>query len=141
MKKLIAFNIMLLIILTACASTTESDTTDNNVPDSSNVSETEKDSTPDDTTEEDATSVDDTANNTSQTFTLEELSQYNGQDGNPAYIAIDGVVYDVTDNPMWKNGQHQGQFQAGADLTEAMKGAPHGLSKLSGLDEVGTLVE
>ena len=37
-------------------------------------------------------------------FTLEELAAYDGQNGSPAYIAIDGVVYDVTDVPQWTNG-------------------------------------
>lgn len=30
-------------------------------------------------------------------LTLEELAAYDGKDGNPAYIAVDGVIYDVTD--------------------------------------------
>ena len=29
-------------------------------------------------------------------FTEKELGKYDGQNGNPAYVAIDGVVYDVT---------------------------------------------
>jgi Predicted heme/steroid binding protein len=29
-------------------------------------------------------------------FTLEELKQYNGENGQPAYVAIDGIVYDVS---------------------------------------------
>ena len=29
-------------------------------------------------------------------FTLEELSAYNGLDGMPAYVSVDGVVYDFT---------------------------------------------
>ena len=27
-----------------------------------------------------------------QRFTIEELSKYNGRNGNPAYVAIDGIV-------------------------------------------------
>lgn len=65
------------------------------------------------------------------------LSEFNGKDGQPAYIAIEGIVYDVSDNPMWMNGIHQGRFEAGQDLTEEMKNAPHGFSKLSQLNEVG----
>lgn len=34
-----------------------------------------------------------------QEFTLEELKKYNGKNGNPAYIAVNGKVYDVTNNP------------------------------------------
>lgn len=32
----------------------------------------------------------------SATFNQTELAKYNGQDGQPAYVAVDGVVYDVT---------------------------------------------
>ncbi len=74
------------------------------------------------------------------TFTLEELATYDGQNGNPAYIAIDGTVYDVTDVPQWINGMHNG-YTAGKDLTEQMQAAPHGFSKLSGLTAVGTLIK
>ena len=72
-------------------------------------------------------------------LTVDELSQYNGKDGNPAYIAVDGVIYDVTDVPQWKDGEHNG-FSAGNDLTEEIKNvSPHGVSKLQGLPVVGTL--
>lgn len=72
-------------------------------------------------------------------LTVEELAQYNGKDGNPAYIAVDGVIYDVTDVPQWKDGEHNG-FSAGNDLTEEIKTiSPHGVSKLKGLPVVGTL--
>ncbi|WP_290068715.1 cytochrome b5 domain-containing protein, partial [Lactobacillus intestinalis] len=47
-----------------------------------------------------------------QEFTLEELKKYNGKNGNPAYIAVNGKVYDVTNNPHWKNGEHHG-YEAG----------------------------
>ena len=73
-----------------------------------------------------------------EVFNASTLSAYNGKDGNPAYIAIEGVVYDVSDEPMWMDGIHQGRFEAGQDLTEQMKNAPHGFSKLTGLKEVGS---
>lgn len=73
-------------------------------------------------------------------LTLEELKQYDGQNGNPAYIAVDGVIYDVTDVPQWKDGKHNG-YTAGQDLTEIIKNkSPHGLSKLQGVPVVGELV-
>lgn len=71
-------------------------------------------------------------------FTLEELAKYNGKDGEKAYVAIDGVVYDLTGLAGWKEGMHNG-FEAGKDLTEEMKKAPHGTAKLKGLPVVGTL--
>lgn len=73
-------------------------------------------------------------------LTLEELAMYNGQDGQPAYVAIEGVIYDVTGIPSWTDGKHNGSM-AGNDLTEAIKKAPHGDSKLKGLTVVGEMVE
>lgn len=50
------------------------------------------------------------------TFTLQELKDYNGKNGNNAYIAIDGKVYDVTYNAAWAAGTHFG-LNAGNDLS------------------------
>jgi predicted heme/steroid binding protein len=73
-------------------------------------------------------------------LTLEQLAKYNGKDGQPAYIAVDGVIYDVSNHPAWKNGGHNG-YEAGKDLTEQIKNiSPHGVSKLADVPEVGKLV-
>ena len=73
-------------------------------------------------------------------FTLEELKQYDGRDGRPAYIAYKGKVYDVTDSFLWIDGDHQGQHAAGKDLTEDMALAPHGEEILERIKIVGVLV-
>lgn len=73
------------------------------------------------------------------TFTLDELKAYDGQNGNSAYVAIDGIIFDVTNNKEWKNGQHQG-LSAGNDLTADLASSPHGTSALGNLTQVGTLV-
>jgi predicted heme/steroid binding protein len=73
-----------------------------------------------------------------KTFTIQELSKYNGKNGNPAYIAVNGVVYDVTNIPQWKNGVHNG-YTAGNDLTKQIKSSPHGESKLANAQVVGKL--
>ena len=74
-------------------------------------------------------------------LTLEELKQFNGKDGQPAYVAVDGVIYDFSKIPEWKDGEHNG-FSAGNDLTEAIKTvSPHGVSKLTGVPVVGKLAE
>ena len=52
---------------------------------------------------------------TVKTFTLQELSKYNGQNGTPSYVAVDGVVYDLS--RIFINGFHQGYY-AGQDLTQ-----------------------
>ncbi len=59
-------------------------------------------------------------------MTIDELKRYNGQNGARAYIAYKSVVYDVTDSPLWKNGDHAGEHSAGLDLTSALSNAPHG---------------
>ncbi|MCR1902087.1 cytochrome b5 domain-containing protein [Ligilactobacillus apodemi] len=74
-----------------------------------------------------------------KTFTLKELAHYNGQDGAPAYIAVDGVVYDVSQRSAWKNGQHHG-YKAGNDFSEQIKRAPHEKSVLPRLPKVGKLI-
>jgi predicted heme/steroid binding protein len=73
-------------------------------------------------------------------FTLEELKQYNGKDGRPAYIAYKGKVYDVTDDFLWVDGDHQGEHVAGKDLTEEMSQAPHGEETLERVKQIGILV-
>jgi predicted heme/steroid binding protein len=76
-----------------------------------------------------------------KTFTIDELAAFNGKDGAPAYIAVDGIVYDVTNVSYWKNGMHNG-FEAGRDLTEEIKTkSPHGVSKMNGIPVVGKLTQ
>ena len=72
-------------------------------------------------------------------MTLTELAQYDGKNGNKAYIAVSGVIYDVTNSSLWINGSHNG-YQAGQDLTVAITSSPHGTSTLSRLPIVGYLV-
>lgn len=74
-------------------------------------------------------------------LTVEELALYNGQDGMPAYVAVDGVIYDVSDVEYWSGGTHNG-FEAGKDLTNEIKNiSPHGVGKLEGVPIVGRLAE
>ncbi len=72
-------------------------------------------------------------------FTLEELKQYDGQAGRPAYVVYDGAVYDVTESAMWDDGDHVGEHSAGEDLTEAHDEAPHDVYIVD-YPKVGTLV-
>ncbi len=66
-------------------------------------------------------------------FTAESLKNYDGKNGRPAYIAVDGVVYDVTNNSHWTNGDHHG-LTAG----QAILKSPHGHSVLHRINKVGT---
>lgn len=73
-----------------------------------------------------------------KTFTTAELVTYDGQNGQKAYIAVDGKVYDVTNAEGWRNGSHQG-VSAGQDLTTIILSSPHGKDVLKGLKVIGTL--
>lgn len=72
-------------------------------------------------------------------FTLAELEQYDGAEGRPAYVAYKGRVVDVSGSKLWKAGQHMRRHQSGADLTEALKNAPHGSDVLERMPQVGVL--
>jgi predicted heme/steroid binding protein len=72
-------------------------------------------------------------------FTEEELAQYDGKDGTPAYIAYKRKVYDVTHSFLWQRGRHQVLHQAGADLTDSLSEAPHGDDLLERIPIIGTL--
>ncbi len=58
-------------------------------------------------------------------MTLTELAGNDGRDGRRAYIAVNGKIYDVTESPLWQNGRHPPDHQAGQDLTEELAKAPH----------------
>lgn len=70
----------------------------------------------------------------------QELSKCNGKNGAPAYIAYQGKVYDVSESFLWKNGRHQVFHNAGEDLTEALKDAPHGEDMLERVPLIGIIV-
>jgi predicted heme/steroid binding protein len=60
-------------------------------------------------------------------FTAQELAQFDGKNGQPAYVAVDGVVYDVSKSPLWANGMHDPcgtDAYAGIDLSEVLSAAP-----------------
>lgn len=79
------------------------------------------------------------ANVPNKTFTVADLKNYTGANGGPAYVAVSGIVYDVTHARKWRNGQHEQGIVAGVDLTNAMGDSPHGTSVLSEIPIVGKL--
>ena len=81
-------------------------------------------------------------NGTELSLTLGELAQYDGLEGRKAYIAVDGVIYDVTEIPQWKEGLHMGRFQAGQDYSEEIRSeSPHGTKMLDRAPEIGVLID
>lgn len=74
-------------------------------------------------------------------FTKEELKKFDGKNGNKAYVAVEGNVYDVTNVAAWNGGEHHGN-KAGNDVTDALLNqSPHGTKVLQKLTKVGTLVD
>src|SRR3954466_3814007 len=54
-------------------------------------------------------------------FTLEELAQYDGKDGNQCLVAVAGDVYLIEGFDLWQNGEHTpsgGRAHCGLDLTK-----------------------
>lgn len=75
---------------------------------------------------------------TLKVFDAAELAKFDGQNGNPAYVAVDGKVYDVSNVAAWRGGVHAGgTVRAGLDQTEALGRSPHGAKNLEGLPIVG----
>lgn len=75
----------------------------------------------------------------SDTITDEELASRDGKDGRSAWFAFEGKIYDATHSSRWQHGVHMGRHQAGTDLTEALKLAPHGQDKITVMPVVGKL--
>lgn len=70
-------------------------------------------------------------------YNAEKLKAFDGKDGHKSYVAVDGVVYDVSDAEMWKEGKHNG-LEAGKDLTDGFKSSPHSGGFLKELKVVGS---
>ena len=71
-------------------------------------------------------------------LTRSELLEYDGKNGNPAYVAVNGVIYDVTSSAVWAAASHFG-LSAGSDLTGAHASCHANQDVLSQLKVVGRL--
>jgi len=74
-------------------------------------------------------------------MTREELAQYDGREGRKAYVAVNGKIYDFTASRLWQQGDHQGEHQAGRDLTAELAKAPHVRAVVERFPVVGELQE
>lgn len=72
-------------------------------------------------------------------FTLEELSRYNGENGAPAYVAVNGTVYDVTNNDAWRGATHY-DLKAGKDFSAEFNFHHGDSARLNQLPIVGRLI-
>lgn len=73
-------------------------------------------------------------------FTLEELAQYDGSNGKPIYVAVDGIVYDLSKVESWSGGKHF-DLTAGKDLTTEFNSHHGVITELSGIPKIGILTE
>lgn len=57
-------------------------------------------------------------------YTKSQLALRNGKDKPQIWVAYKGMIYDVTESKLWRNGKHY-EHWAGQDLTEEMADSPH----------------
>jgi predicted heme/steroid binding protein len=72
-------------------------------------------------------------------YSPQQLALRNGQDREEIWIAYMGIIYDVTDSKLWKNGTHY-EHWSGQDLTDELKDAPHTSKVFERLNIVGKLI-
>lgn len=57
-------------------------------------------------------------------FSRSQLALRNGQDRDEIWVAYQGVIYDVSESRLWRDGKHY-EHWAGQDLTDELSDAPH----------------
>lgn len=74
-------------------------------------------------------------------LTPEELAGFSGKDGKPAYVAIDRMIYDVTNIELFKQSPHN-ELKLGKDLTNEFNECHEGnVGILNKIPVVGMLAE
>lgn len=71
-------------------------------------------------------------------ITRSQLALRNGQDKPEIWVALEGIVYDLGNSRLWKNGKHY-EHWAGQDLTDELKDAPHTATVFEKFEKVGIL--
>jgi predicted heme/steroid binding protein len=71
-------------------------------------------------------------------YTRSQLALRNGQDKPEIWIAFKGLIYDVSESRLWRNGKHY-EHWAGQDLTDELKDAPHTISVFEKFKVIGVL--
>lgn len=72
------------------------------------------------------------------TYTKQQLALRNGQDKPQIWVAYRGLIYEVTESRLWRNGKHY-EHWAGQDLTEELADAPHTESVFEKFKVIGIL--
>lgn len=73
-------------------------------------------------------------------YTKQQLALRNGQDKPEIWIAYKGMIYDVGESRLWKNGKHY-EHWAGQDLTAELKDAPHTETVFEKMKIIGKLID
>ena len=71
-------------------------------------------------------------------YTRFQLALRNGQDREEIWVAYKGLIYDLSNSRLWRNGQHY-EHWAGQDLSEELKDAPHTEKVFEEMEVVGRL--
>lgn len=73
-----------------------------------------------------------------QEYSRQQLALRNGQDKPQIWVAYNGLIYEVTDSRLWRNGKHY-EHWAGQDLTEELADAPHTAAVFAKFSVIGKL--
>lgn len=72
-------------------------------------------------------------------YTRSQLALRNGQDKPEIWVAYQGIIYDVTESRLWRNGKHY-EHWAGQDLTAELAFAPHNQTVFEKFIAIGVLI-
>lgn len=72
-------------------------------------------------------------------YTRSQLALRNGQDRPEIWVAFQGLIYDMTQSKLWKNGKHY-EHWAGQDLTDELADAPHSEKVFEKFNPIGKLI-
>jgi predicted heme/steroid binding protein len=68
------------------------------------------------------------------------LALRNGSDKPEIWVALNGLIYDVSASRLWKKGMHY-EHLAGQDLTDELKDAPHTEAVFEKFVVIGHLID
>ena len=71
-------------------------------------------------------------------YSKSQLALRNGQDRPEIWVAFKGIIYDVSESRLWKDGKHY-EHWAGQDLTDELSDAPHTDQVFEKFEPIGKL--
>lgn len=72
-------------------------------------------------------------------YSKAQLALRNGQDKPQIWVALHGLIYEVSTSRLWRDGKHY-EHWAGQDLTEELKDAPHTEKVFEKFKVIGKLI-